>query len=577
MPTWTSPSAPPASWTRSFAASKRTSCPPRACPYNALVAIGREAMPNIWALLVGLIWLAGAWLRLRQQARFYQIEEYMSRRYLRWLLAARERYSPLRPIGAGLLGVALMTLAAQPVDAIAGSLFALAAILPKRAGTVKKPLVMTTRVKRILFLALLLSALPIVGAWVAVAEVAVISAVGLALWLLMPLWLLIANGLLTPLDALLRRRFLRQAAAVLAQTQPKIIGITGSYGKTTTKTFLRDILSLRYQVYASPKSYNTLMGISLAINRDLAEDYRTEIFISEMGAYVPGEIARICQLTPPDIAIITEVGPQHLERFGSLENVQKAKYELVANLPPDGLAIFNWDNTYIRAMYKRGYPAKRLTVSRELSLDEARAQGVDWLAQDMRESIAGLSFRVMDVKSGEYAQVETRLHGEHNVSNLLLCIATARNEGIPLRDIAGRIRRLQPAESRLVREKTAAGITIINDAYSANPSGIIGALKLLGMHETGARLLITPGMIELGALQDQENHKLGRLAAEYATDIILVGEAQTAAILRGIETTAFDRARVHVVDSLEQSVAWYQQRLGHGDTVLFLNDLPDTY
>lgn len=534
-------------------------------------------MQNDWTPLVCLIWLAGAWLRLRQQARYYQIEEYMSRRYLRWLLAARARCLPFRQVVIGLLGVALTILADHPLDSLAGSIFALAAVYAKPEREIKKPLVMTARVKRILAVAYSLCALPIASVWAADAQIPVIAAVGLAVWLLAPGWLVMSNWLLAPLDALLRRRFLRQAANVLAQTQPKIIGITGSYGKTTTKSFLRDILSLRYQVYATPKSYNTLMGISLAINRDLADDYRTEIFISEMGAYVEGEIARICQLTPPDIAIITEIGPQHLERFGSLEYVQKAKYELIANLPPDGVAVFNWDNAYIRAMHKRAYPATRLAVSRELSLDEARAQGVTWLARDIHESLDGLSFRAIDVASGETAQIDTRLHGEHNVTNLLLCMAIARREGIPLRDIAGRIRSLQPAESRLVRETTATGIIIINDAYSANPKGVISALKLLGMHRGGARLLITPGMVELGALQEAENHKLGRLATEYATEIILVGESQTAPILRGIETTAFDRARVHVVDTLQQSVAWYQQHLRAGDAVLFLNDLPDTY
>ena len=136
-------------------------------------------------------------------------------------------------------------------------------------------------------------------------------------------------------------------------------------------------MSVRYQTYATPKSYNTLMGISLAINRDLADDYRTEYFIIEMGAYVEGEIARICQLTPPDIAIVTEVGPQHLERFGSLEKLKKAKYEIVSNLPPDGVAVFNWDNLYIREMIAQGYPETRLTVSRELTIDEAREHDVD--------------------------------------------------------------------------------------------------------------------------------------------------------------------------------------------------------
>ena len=163
------------------------------------------------------------------------------------------------------------------------------------------------------------------------------------------------------------------------------------------------------------------------------------------------------------------------------------------------------------------------------------------------------------------------------MTNLLLCIAVAYHEGIALRDIALRIRSLQPAESRLVLQTTAAGITIINDAYSANPKGVVSALKVLGMHETGARLLITPGMIELGDMQDEENHKLGLLAAEYATDIILIGKAQTRPAVEAIQSTSFDLSRLLVVETLTESIDWYQHNLKAGDTVLFLNDLPDTY
>ena len=222
------------------------------------------------------------------------------------------------------------------------------------------------------------------------------------------------------------------------------------------------------------------MGISLAINRDLADDYRSEYFISEMGAYVEGEIERICQLTPPDIAIVTEIGPQHLERFGSLENVKRAKYEIIKNLPPNGLAVFNWDNSYIREMAAQGYPETRLTVSREVTLAEAAQADVSWIASDIVSSLDGLEFAVTHVKSGERASIVTGIMGEHNVTNLLLCIAVAFHEGIALRDIALRIRSLQPAESRLVSETTASGITIINDAYSANPQGVVSALKVLG-------------------------------------------------------------------------------------------------
>ena len=541
-------------------------------------------------LVLTSIWLVGAWLRINRQAQYYQIEEYMSRRYLRWLFADRARTLPARPLLAWLIGI-LITIApsetlADQLPLVILSITATVAIIPPSEREVKKPLIRTQRVKRLLFSAGLLTliALSALQLWLSILAPAdsvftlVASAtLGYACFLLAPLWLVAGNALTQPIEALIRRRYLKQAANVLQQINPKIIGITGSYGKTTTKSFLRDILSVRYQTYATPKSFNTLMGISLAINRDLADDYRTEYFISEMGAYVEGEIDRICRLTPPDTAIITEIGPQHLERFGSLDNIKKAKYELIQNLPPDGVAVFNWDNRYIREMIAPAYPATRLTVSRETPVDQAKLHDVTWIASEIEESLSGLSFRATHVKSGEYAQINTRVVGEHNVTNLLLCLALAHHEGIPLRDIALRIRSLSPAESRLVAETTAAGITIINDAYSANPAGIISALKVLNMHDAGRRLLITPGMVELGELHESENRKLGVLAAETASDIILIGRSQTAPIHDAVSSTNFDPARLQVVDTLQEAVSWYQHNLKAGDTVLFLNDLPDTY
>ena len=464
---------------------------------------------------------------------------------------------------------------------------ALLLCLRRKQEEAKKPLVVTGRVKRLLAAAwfccaifmmatLVLSLSPAID-FVAEARLYLANALGFAAMLLAPVWLACGNLLMAPVEAALRRHYLAAARATFKALDPKVIGITGSYGKTTTKAFLRDILSLRYHAYATPKSYNTLMGVSLAINRDLADDFRSEYFICEMGAYVPGEIARICQLTPPQIAIVTEVGPQHLERFGSLENVKRAKYEIIENLPPDGVGVFNWDNEYIRDMIARGYPRTSLCVSRKLDLAAARKQGVDWIAADIEESLAGLRFRVIEVASGESEYFNTPLYGAHNVTNLLLCVAVAVHEGIPLRDIARRAATLQPAESRLVRQTSDAGITIINDAYSANPVGAASALKLLRLHDHGRRLLITPGMVELGELQDEQNHALGALAADCATDIILVGEQQTHAIYAGIAAAGFDMERVRVVEKLADSVQWYQRHLAAGDTALFLNDLPDTY
>lgn len=548
-------------------------------------------MQDLMLLILAGIWLAGAWIRSYKQARFFQIEEYMNLRYLRWIFADTSRFAPIRPLTAWFIGTAIGFLMGEApgsiLPIIIAILAAFIAIFPSKEGEIKKKFVRTQRVTRILGTAFVLSSLflllsiSIINSLtlpdILIVHVAVISFVGLLGLLFAPLWLVASNILMMPVESYFRKRFLRQAKGIITQIHPKIIGITGSYGKTTTKNFLRDILSARYRTYATPKSYNTLMGISLAINRDLADDYSIEYFISEMGAYVAGEIERICQLTPPDISIVTEVGPQHLERFGSLENVKIAKYEIIKNLPVDGVAIFNWDNPYIQEMVKMGYPQTQITVSKNLTLSDAKLAGITWLATDIKETLEGMSFTVHKLDSNEQEQFVTAIVGEHNITNLLLASATAYHEGMNLRDIAMRVRSLQATESRLVQQTTAQGITIINDAYSANPLGVISALKVLGMHQSGKRLLITPGMIELGELQTTENRKLGKIATDYASDIILIGKQQTKPIFEGIQSSDFDLSRVQVMETLAEAIQWYQSQLQAGDTVLFLNDLPDTY
>jgi UDP-N-acetylmuramoyl-tripeptide--D-alanyl-D-alanine ligase len=543
-------------------------------------------------LLLAAIWLAGTNFRIYRQARYYQIEEYKTNRYLRWLFRERIHWLQLRPLAVFLVAVVFSLTA----DSIPGEtsllpyvihmLAAAVAAWPPNEGEIKKEFVRTARATRMLGAAFTL-AIVVTGAGIISGSgllpesdrIAAIftGAAGYIAFLFAPFWLIAGNLLMTPVEALVRRRFIRQAEETIAAISPTIIGITGSYGKTTTKNFLHDILNVRYKTYATPKSYNTMMGVCLAINNDLVNDYSVEYFISEMGAYYEGEIARICGLTPPDISIVTEVGPQHLERFGSLENIAIAKYEIIDQLPPHGLGVFNWDNEYVREMYERGYPDNRLAVSKTLSLDSVPDDGPRFIATDISETLEGLVFTVTDVQTGNSETFETPVVGLHNVTNLLLATAVAVHEGLSLRDVAFRVKTLQPAESRLVRQVTDAGITIINDAYSANPVGVVSALKVLGMHKNGKRLLITPGMVELADLHETENKKLGETATRYATDIILVGEKQTEPIKAGVLSTDFPADRLHVVGTLSEAVEWYKAHLKAGDTVLFLNDLPDTY
>jgi UDP-N-acetylmuramoyl-tripeptide--D-alanyl-D-alanine ligase len=541
--------------------------------------------------LIVLIWLGGTWFRIYRQARFYQIEEYMSGRYLRWLFAARERWLPNRPfiafIGGSVFSFLMNEAPGNFLLTVIGGLSGIIAVWPSNEGEVKKPFRPTPRAKRMLGAAFFsaLVALTAILYFLSKRELLepgifrfiLYALVGFVLFLCAPLFLIAGNLLMTPVEAFFRRRFIARARAVLDDIQPTVIGITGSYGKTSTKTFLSYILSGRYKTYPTPKSYNTLMGVSLAINNDLAGDHSVEYFICEMGAYIPGEIQQIAELTRPTIGIEIEVGPQHLERFGTLENTARAKYELIKALPPDGLGVFNWDNPYVRQMYEKGYPQNRIAVSKELDPANIPACGPRFVASDVSETLDGLRFTVTDTQTGESERFETTLLGGHNVTNILLATGVAVHEGMTLRDVARRARILQPAESRLVRQTTPEGITIINDAYSANPAGAVSALRALSLYQGGKRLLITPGMVELGAVMEQENHKLGQIAAGHATDVILVGTKQTEPIKAGLLAAGFPAEHLQVVDTLAESISWYKTNLRPGDTVLFLNDLPDTY
>lgn len=544
---------------------------------------------GIWLFIFGAVWVIGTWARIYRQARYFQIEEYMNVRYLNWWLTNYEHLVPVRTIAVFIVYMLIAGYLENQSDQIVWrlgvALGAGLAVFPSREGEVKKPLRLTGRVKRLLGASFVLTVIVLAGLFAYVYEinadyfagqVLVLNVLGLFVFLIAPMMLAGGNIMMYPVEAFFRGRFIHSARQVMQQLNPTVIGITGSYGKTSTKRFVEEILNGRYKVYATPKSYNTLMGICLAINNDLKDDYSTDYFIVEMGAYIRGEIERICQLTPPQIAILTALGPQHLERFGTVENIVEAKYELVKNLPPDGVVVFNWDNPHIRGMMTRNYPQTRIGVSQTLALEDAPAD-VRFVATDVSESLTGLRFTVHDRSTGESMAYETNVVGIHNVSNILLAVAVGVQQGMNMREIGMRVRALKPAESRLTQQVTASGITIINDAYSANPEGVVSALRVLGLHDTGRRVLITPGMVELGTLQETENYKLGQLSATYATDIILVGRGQTRPIYDGLQNVNFDESRLQVVDELRQAMAWIEQNLKAGDTVLFLNDLPDTY
>jgi UDP-N-acetylmuramoyl-tripeptide--D-alanyl-D-alanine ligase len=444
----------------------------------------------------------------------------------------------------------------------------------------KKPLVYTSRVRRLIaataITALLVIAIVIAITWLVLgsrnpSEARVIAPVAAILALLVfDAWLVgCANRLAEPVETALRRHYVSDAAQRVRRLDPKIVAITGSYGKTTTKELLGTILSSRFPTLKTPESWNTLMGVTRAIRERLTESH--EIFVVEMGAYKRGEIAELCRLTgPPSIGILTGINEQHLERFGGIDNTIKAKYELIQAVRPGGLAIFNADNAYCRAL------ADQTTHARVIRVGIDAASGpLDYTAADVSVSSEGTRFTC--VAGVQTAAFRTTLLGEHFILNVLAATAAAVECGMTLQQVSAAVASMPPVPHRLQLLPEVAGITTIDDAYSANPDGARAALRVLSQMNGGRRILVTPGFVELGDREREFNWELGRLARGACDILVLVGARHTAPIHDGALDAGMDPSAITVVDSVGAARRFLTEISRPGDTILFENDLPDNY
>jgi UDP-N-acetylmuramoyl-tripeptide--D-alanyl-D-alanine ligase len=494
-----------------------------------------------WGFFLLLSSVAAEILRLRNVLHVFQLEGYKRDRFLEWCRThPQERF--LKPIGS------------------------------------KKPLVMTGRAWRLILVAASLVALGVLGPALIVR--AVIGPfygwmtgliVGFALSSARENVLVAADRLLAPVQGRLNAGFERAARARLEDVAPVIIGVTGSFGKTSTKFAVARLLGPPETAAATPGSYNTPMGVVRAINEGLTDRHR--FLVVEMGAYGVGEIAALCNLVHPTIGVLTAIGPAHLERFGSLDAIRRAKYELVESLPADGLAVMNTDDPEVRTLADR---TTHVPVVR-YGLDPAGSPHVT--ARDHGYSPRGTSATIVDTQGSELA-VTTRLLGAHAISHVLAGVSVARHEGIPLADLGPRIAALEPVEHRLQLIDGPGGVTIIDDAFNSNPAGAAAAIEVLAdfdATEVNQIVVVTPGIIELGARQAEANEAFGNHAARIADVLIVVGRTNRESIVRGAQGPGPVKADVIVVDRLDQATEHLKKLLGPRDVVLFENDLPDQY
>ncbi len=385
--------------------------------------------------------------------------------------------------------------------------------------------------------------------------------------LLMPLNIVIANFLAYPTEALIHDKYIEKARRKLNKKKYKDlikIGITGSYGKTSTKCILKTILSEKYNVYATPESFNTTMGNVRAILEELEPEH--EVFISEMGARRKGDIAEICRFVKPQYGMITSIGPQHLETFGTIEKVIKTKSELINALPNDGIVFLPRDDERCQELYDN--------EKREKYTYTIKNKKADVYTYDLVVGNNGSSFTaktsIGDIKC------QTVLLGEHNVLNILGCIAIAVKMGLTVEQIEAGVKKIEPITHRLEILDSGNGTIVIDDAFNSNPVGAKMALDVLSKFK-GRKIIVTPGMVELGTREEIENKTFGKNMAKVVDIAILVGLKRSKPIAEGLKEGKFDDMNVYVVPSLEAASAKLAEITKQGDVILFENDLPDTY
>ncbi len=546
-------------------------------------------------------------IRLRFELQMLQQNSYRPARYGRWLWTdfrgsgGVDRVTDLLMLGI-VVGFFHTRWGAYAVGAVA--LIALYKGVKILRTPSKKPLVFTPRAARLWFVAfgavcalvLLLVGMVVMrdgdAMW---AVVAATGAMFFALVILMAAWVL-----LWPLERLINGWYVRDARRILrGMPGLVVVGITGSYGKTSTKHYLYRILSERFSVVMTPGSYNTTLGVVRTIREQL-KPY-TEVFIVEMGAKNVGDVAEICDIVHSRIGILTSVGEQHLESFKTIENVQRAKFELIDALPPDGVAILNDDFEYIR---------------------NRPVEGVGCVLRYSYEQAAEA------VKRGDFT---TRLLGRHNLSNVYAAWLAGRALGMTDGEMRYAVEQIEPVEHRL-QVRHAGGMTIIDDAFNSNPEGAAMALEVLAgmgrgvagcegdnlcdsvagdvaagyvaggvgdsttgnMTRVGRRIVVTPGMVELGARQAELNREFGRRMAASCDFAIVVGEVNRQAIVGGLLEGGFVEASganyiastvnsgvgcgvVIVVDTFAEAVSRVRELSRAGDVILYENDLPDTF
>ena len=441
-------------------------------------------------------------------------------------------------------------------------------ILDRKKETTKLPLKYTARIKRLMVTEYIIYLIPIIIMLINFDEenLAVYYLILGFMSYINHFIVLFINFVNRPVEYMVSKHFEKMATDKLkSMTNMEVIGITGSYGKTSTKNIINDILSVKYNVYKTPSNFNTPYGLMITINEHL--DKYNDFFIAEMGACKVGDIKELCDLVHPKYGVLTRIGLAHLETFGSEKNIEDTKFELIESLPSDGLGILNGDDEK-----QLNHVIKNNCNIKWIGIDNTN---VDCYAKDLKLSPKGTTFKVVFANDKEEYEFTTKLLGRNNIYNILGGIVLGRELGITIPELQKSVKMVEPVEHRLSMTKYY-DINIIDDAYNSNPMGSKMALEVLNMMP-GKHIVVTPGMIEVGAKEDEVNKEFGRQIADNVDEAILIGEEKTKPIYEGLIEKSFPKEHIHVLNDVLDAFP-LMMKLKDKDTYALLeNDLPDSF
>lgn len=419
----------------------------------------------------------------------------------------------------------------------------------------KNKLIFTKRVKRLILINFLLNFAYFLLFFGLIPYFWINFGLSIVLILFSPIVIVISFAVAKPMEELIKLHYLKKAKRKLQKLNCKKIAITGSFGKTSTKNILYQILAEEFDVCATPKSYNTPMGICKTILEDLKET--DEFFIVEMGARHVGDIGFLAKYVGVDFGIMTPIGNCHLETFGSIENIEKTKYELCENTKD--VVIFNGKSKSTKKLYKK-YPQKKYLVCEEGSFAYAK---------DAVSNSDGTEFVMM--LDGKQFLCQTKLLGKANIDNIVVATAMAYLLGESLYNIQNAIKHIQPTPHRLELIK-GQFVDVIDDSYNSNFEGFKQALEVLASFE-GKKIVVSPGIVELGKQQEKVNYDIGKEIAKVADIFVIMNQTNKKALNDGAKEGGL--SEIYYANTRSEQKEILKKILQKGDVVLFENDLPD--